>query len=125
MYWLTSASRAAASIRRAPSRTISSTRSRSDGGVFVDYAEHGRARPDPRCNAGLLGDHQSITREKYALRVSRSTPPEADPQVLSIAPHAIGASTAHSAVNCCLLLASVAYTVCWYAEPQCKAEGVH
>ena len=33
------------------------------GAVFIDYAEHGRAFPTRVRSAGLLGDHQSITRE--------------------------------------------------------------
>lgn len=58
--------------------------------VLGDYREHGRTFPAGAANAGLLGDLQSITRE--------GTPfarlPEADPQVLSIAPHAVPGFTA-------------------------------
>ncbi|MFD5468826.1 hypothetical protein ACFWIQ_39415, partial [Kitasatospora sp. NPDC127059] len=52
------------------------------GAVVGDYAEHRACLPDPRCNAGLLGDHQRINRGRYACCV----PPGADPQVSSIAP---------------------------------------
>ena len=65
------ASNDAASIRRAPSRTISSIKepSRVDP---VDYREHRACLPDRRCNVGLLDDLQSITREGTPSR-ARST----------------------------------------------------
>jgi hypothetical protein len=51
------------------------------GAVGGDHAERWACLPDPRANAGPLGDHHRIIREGTLFASS----PGADPQVLSIA----------------------------------------
>jgi hypothetical protein len=79
---LTSASSAAAGIRRAPSRTISSIREPFEvaPSALTTLSTEARFPTDVR-SVGLLGDLQSITREGTAFARS----PSPDPQVLNIA----------------------------------------
>ena len=82
MYWLTYASGAAASIRRAPSRTISSIREPDVilPSAFTTLSTGVPSRPALRTRA--YSETVKGSSGRYALRV----PPGTDPQVPSIAP---------------------------------------
>ena len=82
MYWLTPASSAAASIRRAPSRTISSVREPDsvEPSAFTTLSTGVSSRPALRTRA----DSVTIKGSFGKVRPSRAVP-KADPQVLSIA----------------------------------------